>query len=420
MRCHRAHTLLLLACGMCFALLAAAAQTPQPPVVPAKHAEPAAPAAKSRDLTKLTPGQRLCYISAHQAMEWLRRTNRQDGKFVYGLLPDLRVALDGDSFTAQGGAVFALARAARYFGDGPSLAISRQALLTLLLETTLDSRDKSIRYTAAPAHLVNRLSSEGQLVLAIHELPAPGKDLLELADQLCNHLRLQQQPSGALQVTETGDDPKLAARDDALECAGIALQGVLRSQKLQPAAWKLEIVRKERAFSRSCWQQKRSFALAVSHTPAWAEAYLLTQDQGYADDVYAMADWLCSLQYDQGDSVRAAWVGGFRPWHDGQALPLPPDIRSAEAAESLGAACRVARAAGDLPRWQRYSRALEGSLPFLRSLQYTENRMQHFAENYRPALLGGFHASAQDGKLRIDYTHHALSALVLYLEHVVE
>ena len=413
--------LLLLPAGLCLVLLAAAAQTPQPPVVPAKHAEPARPSTgMARDLTKLTAPQRLCYVSAHQAMDWLRRTNRQDGKFVYGFLPDLRAPLDGDSYTAQAGAAYALARAAGYFGDEPSLAISRQALLTLLLETTLDSRDKSIRHMAAPAHLVNRLGGQGQLVLAIHALPAPGKDLLEQADQLCNYLRKQQLDNGALLVTEAGDDPRTASGEGALECAGIALQGVLCSQKLQPALWKLEMARKARAFSHACWQQQKSFTLAVRHTPAWAEAYLLTHEQAYADEVYTMADWLCSLQYDSSDPVRPTWVGGFRSWVDGRPMQFAPDIRSAEAAEALGAACRVARAAGDLPRWQRYSRALEEGVRFLRTLQYTENRMQHFVEEYRPALVGGFHASAQDGKLRIDYTQHALAALVGYLEQAME
>ncbi len=213
------------------------AQDP-PPVVPAKHTEVAG---KMRDLGKLTPQQRLWYLAARQGMDWLRRTNKQDGKFVYGFLPDLRVPLDGDSYTAQAGAAFALARAARFLGDEPSLAISRQALLTLLVETTVDARDREIRHTAAPPQLVNRLASHGQLVLAIHELPGAGQDLLEQADQLCNYLKHQQLPNGALWVTEGGADPKLAAEESALECAGLALQAIVRSQQVRPAPWKLDV-----------------------------------------------------------------------------------------------------------------------------------------------------------------------------------
>jgi hypothetical protein len=54
------------------------------------------------------------------------------------------------------------------------------------------------------------------------------------------------------------------------------------------------------------------------------------------------------------------------------------------------------------------------------SLQYTGQRAEHFVEAYRPSILGAFHASAQDGKLRIDYTQHPLCAMVQYLDAVAE
>ncbi len=146
----------------------------------------------------------------------------------------------------------------------------------------------------------------------------------------------------------------------------------------------------------------------------------MTRESPFAEQVFALADWLCALQYEPGDTVRPSWVGGVRPLVNGQAVQGAPDIRTAEVAECLAHACRVARAADNLPRLQRYTRALEESLRFVQTLQYTEKRAQHFVENYRPALLGAFHASAQDGKMRIDYTQHAVSALVLYLEHVAE
>jgi hypothetical protein len=81
-------------------------------------------------------------------------------------------------------------------------------------------------------------------------------------------------------------------------------------------------------------------------------------------------------------------------------------------------ACRVAREQGDVGRHQRYLETLERSLQFLTTLQYTDANTQHFADWYRPRLAGAFHASHQDGNLRIDYTQHAVAALVGYLEHV--
>ena len=59
-------------------------------------------------------------------------------------------------------------------------------------------------------------------------------------------------------------------------------------------------------------------------------------------------------------------------------------------------------------------------MQFLATLQYTDANTRHFADWYRPTLIGGFYASHQDGNLRIDYTQHAVCALVQYLTYVAE
>jgi hypothetical protein len=59
------------------------------------------------------------------------------------------------------------------------------------------------------------------------------------------------------------------------------------------------------------------------------------------------------------------------------------------------------------------------SLQFVTTLQYTEANTQHFAEMFRPVLVGAFHPSHQDGNLRLDCTQHAVAALSHYVEHVM-
>lgn len=386
-------------------------------VVPAAHT---APASKGRDMTKLPLAQQQLFVTAQRGMNWLRRTNRPDGRFVYGFLPALSTTMEGDDYLAQAGAGFALARAARYFGDDNCTTVARQALLTLLLETTTDAKTPQVRRTAAPPQLVNRLAAHGLLVLAIHELSAPSKDLLDQGDQLAQYLRQQQRTDGLLLIAEAGDDAKAAAAETHLHAAGLALHGIARSQRLRPASWKLDMLRKARACYVPYWKEHKNLPQALSHAPAWAEAYVLTKDQAYADAVFAMNDWLCGLQYQQVDPQRKRWLGGFPTWSGGKAVAQAPDIHSAACAECLAEACRVARAAGDLTRYRRYRRALEQCLMFLTTLQYTPARTRHFVEEFRPAIAGAFHGSHQDGNLRIDYTQHALSALVLYLEHAAD
>ena len=124
--------------------------------------------------------------SAQRATEWLLRCNKPDGRFVYGFSPSLRQPLDEDSYLTQIRAAVALARAARFFGNADANATARQALLTLLLNTTVDPGAKHIRYSVPPSNFVNRPAAAGLLVLAVAELPASpeiGADLI-VADAL--------------------------------------------------------------------------------------------------------------------------------------------------------------------------------------------------------------------------------------------
>jgi hypothetical protein len=408
--------------GLAFLLLfTISASLPAQPVVQASRVVPAdAGMLKPRDASKLPESAQPIFYSAARALDWLKLANKPDGRFVYGFQPSLRVQIDGDNFVSQAGATMALARASRYFRDERGSAIARQAALALLMETTLES-GKPIRYTDAPPSVVNRLAAHGLLISAIHEMQTPGNDLLEKADQLCNYLREQQRADGSLLVLQGTTDVKSGSAEFDAVPAGLALQGIVRSHKLRPAEWKLDSAKKACAYYHAQWQASKSTAIVANHVPAYAEAYLLTKEEAFAESVLVMSDWLVSLQYrNDVDADRKHWIGGFPRVRNGKTETAAPDIWSAQLAVCLAEACRVAKHKGDLPRLQRYERALVMNCHFAMSLQYTPAKTQHFVEPFRPMILGGFHASHQDGNLRIDYTQHPLCAMTQYLDTVVE
>jgi hypothetical protein len=147
---------------------------------------------------------------------------------------------------------------------------------------------------------------------------------------------------------------------------------------------------------------------------------LKTREQPFADAVFEMNDWLCALQHQQPDARHPLWLGGFKNWRDGAEGTEAPEAGSAVYFESLAQACRVARQAGDVRRFQRYREAAQRGLGFLGTVQYIEANTQHFADWYRPVLVGAFHVSHEDGNLRLDHTSRAVAALVQYLEGVAE
>lgn len=383
--------------------------------VPAES--PGTSATNALEPSKLSPLQRQMLLSAQRGADWLFRMNGVKGRFASGYVPALRADLDGDHYLRQAGAALALAQAARVLGEEPYAARATQAILTLLEETAVDPASTDIRSTTLPSIVVNRLGAAATLVLAIHELPAPQADLLDKAEQMCNYIRRQARADGSLCC---GDDvPEKTARDsveDMQAYPGLALYALVRSQKLRPADWKLDVVRKAASYYRPWWQSHKSLEFVPWHIAANAVAYNLTREKSFAEFVFEMSDWVAHLQYDQIDPRRLAWYGGFKRWTDGRTAEDPPQVLSAQYASGLTHGRRVARLVGDAGRQARYGDAVERGLQFLATLQFTDANTQHFADWYRPRLVGGFHASHQDGNLRIDYTQHAVSAFVGYLD----
>ena len=219
--------------------------------------------------------------------------------------------------------------------------------------------------------------------------------------------------SGTFSAAEKVPDPFSATY------AGMALYGLMRSQLHRPAAWKTEAVHKALAYYGPWWRGHKNMQFIPWQTAAYTEAYLRTREQVFADFVNEMNEWLCGLQYARLEPRHPLWFGGFKSWADGQAVESAPQVTSAAYAEALAEACRVAREAGDLPRYRNYSAALERCLQFLATLQYTDANTSHFADWYLPTVRGAYHASHQDGNIRIDYAQHVICAQVQYLNQVV-
>lgn len=383
-----------------------------PPVTPAARPE----RKPARDLARLTPLQQQMYTSARRGASWLARMNGVKGRFVPGWIPSLNTAVEGDDFLRQAGAAYALARASRFLQDEDQAARATHAVLTLLQETT-ESADRKVRHPVMPGAVVNRVAATSLLVLAINELPSPRKELLDQSEQLCEYLRRQQRPDGSLALDQYAGAGKKAADSDAqCQYTGQPLYTLMRSQEFRPAAWKTDVVRKALSHSMKWWREHKDRDSVYWLSAACAEAFLLTKEKAFADAVFEMNDWLCGLQLERLDERHPQWLGGFQNTVAGGA----PDIGSAICAGALAEACRVTRQLGDLTRHERYGAALERGLQFVCTLQYTEGETQHFADWYRPRLVGGFHTTHRDGTIRLDSTQHAVSALVQYLRFVAE
>jgi hypothetical protein len=370
-------------------------------------------AAKPRAGSNLTGFQKDVLLSAQRGADWMYRMQGVNGHFHEGQLPAVARDADGDHYVRQLVATIALARAARSTGEERLAARATQAVLALLDAVKPEENDPASRCVSLPAVLgVNRLGATGLLVVAINELPRPEKDLLERSEQMCNYLRKQARADGSLAYQEGKDE-----MEGANEHPGAALYGLALSQRHRPAEWKTALLKTALPYHRDYWKKHPTMAFVPLMSAAFAETHALTKDKACAAFVFEMNDWLCGLQYLRVEPRKVSWHGGFHGWQNGQAVDSMPTADDAVYAGSLAQACRCARVEGDQERFSRYSESAEHALRFLTTLQYTAETTGHYADWYRPRLLGGFHHSHTDGNLAIEQTSHAVSAMLACLEH---
>lgn len=371
-----------------------------------------------RDLSKLPPIAQQFYLSAQRGSEWLYRANQPTGRFLPGWDPALNQPSDPDHFVKQAAATAALARSARFFKNDGYTVRASQAILTLLAETGPDPRDPTSRCTSVPSSIVNKLSATGMLLTAIHELPNPAPELLDQGEQLARYIVRQQRADGSLMCADLpAGEPDFESTHIA---PGVALTGLMRSQALRPAPWKLDVMRKAVAYYRPWWRDHRQMTFATQMASACAIGFMQSKDRArdivMAEFACELCDWLCTQQVDKLDPTRTQWLGGFA-----EKPGSPPTIASLACTCALIETARVTRQLPDGERFARYRDAASLALQFGATLQYTDANTQHFAMSYRQRfLLGGFFTTHDDGRLRFDGTPQAVAAMTAYLMGILE
>lgn len=364
------------------------------------------------------PAARPVELMARRAADWLAARNRPEGVFSVGFNPALNSACEDEHFLLQVRAAWALARSARVFRQSAYDAKAKQTVLVLLGQTRMDPAQPDARITQLPAASVNRLAAAAGLVLAIHALPEPSTELLTAAEQLAAGLRHAQLDTGLFRVEEAGllvPPGHTSARLEVQRTQGWIIQALVTSYGQAPAPWKLEAAQRALLACRSQWQGQRQMELACSVIPGAVEAYLRTKDRTLAETAFEMAEWLTTLQYPP-DPRAVHWQGGFMSWQEGQPSRTLPTLRSASALAALADACRAAREAGQVQTYERCRAALERGMVFLASLQYAPANCGHFAESYRPLVVGAFRSAPDDGKIRLSEHAEAVEACLRFLE----
>jgi hypothetical protein len=343
--------------------------------------------------------------------------NQAQGRFVYGYIPALRQSMEGDHDLKQALAALALAQAARFAGDDRQAAVASQAVLTLLAATRIEPNDPNCRVPVRSSLTCNRVGFAAVLALAIYELPGADERLLAEAERLCNFIQTRLRPDGSVHYTDgPADVPTQVDPAGVNEYPGIALHAIAVSNRVKPAAWKGEALKRASDHYRAYFKAKPHPMLAATLTPGFAEFHLQSSSPEAAALVFELNDWLIGLQYPPSDPRHALWAGGFRGWSNAQALDTAPGFECGAYLQSLACAHRLTRPAPDPTQAARYRQAVLDAVQFLTGLQYLEANTRHFEDSFRAnTLIGGFYLSPTDGNLRIDATAWGVCGMLRFL-----
>ncbi len=371
------------------------------------------------DLPIITRGM---VLNLQRAKEFLYRMNQPNGRFIYGWVPALNAPLEGDNLLSQAISTYGLARLSRFMMDPKLIARAKQAVLSDLSETYIEPDHAGVRLPLPPSITNNRLGTAGMMIASIGELPDPPADLINKAEELCQWLKRQQQSDGSLRYQDGNalDANKLDPQG-IHRYPGMALFGLMISQRIRPADWKLAMMEKALPFYQKYFNAFPDPEFVAWMTLAYVEAYEQTQKKSYLDWVMQMNDWLQKNQYRDGNT-KAVWEGGFRLARQGKILGGDPSIQSAIYCWSLGECCRAIRSQKepDLERFQQYQSALHLGLQYVNRLQYTTDNTLQFTAKYSSVLSGGYYQSLQDGNLKCENTAFAICAQIRFLDSVAE
>jgi hypothetical protein len=415
---------------------ALAAQPPAPPVLPPAPPVPPGgvaplapplplaapkldvPLAQFEPLTAFPVATQFAVAGAVRGSGWVAKAQQPNGRFVHGYNPALRQPLAGDHDLKQARAALALAQAAKFAGDDKLAATANQAVLTLLAATKVPADAPNCRIPVNASLVCNRVGFAATLALAIYELPAPGAKLLEDAERLCEFLRRALRTDGSVHYTDGATDvPAQVDPAGANEYPGLALQALALSNRLAPAEWKKDAVKRGVTHYHLRFRAHPHPLLAATVLPAAADLYAQTKLNEMASAGFEMGDWLIAQQIGPTDAKLPHGAGGFRAHENGKPTDAQPTASDTGlCVQGLACAFRLSQLAADATREGKYKPALVGAVEFLCGLQFVETNTRHFENTFRAnVLIGGFHHTPTDGTLYTDGTATAITGLLQFL-----
>ena len=327
---------------------------------------------------------------------WLRRNvDPETGRLIYEYYPDEdKYESSGSSEIRLMATSWAMAALQNELG-GEELSPIINNMLDYYLKDMRCDEDKEFGDYCVIDIDGGKIANNAFILLALIEYPVyPGSD--DIKKKLATGLLRQQKDNGAFLTSFISDGE--SGKD---YYPGEAMLALKRYYQETNDSKYLNAVNKAFPYYRDYWRGNRNTAFVPWHTRAYKILYHVTNDKQIAGFIFEMNDWMVKKEQVH-KSLYKDEIGGMPK--------RSPRYSTAVYMEGMNDAYVVALAEKDHKRTKRYKDSVRNGMRFVLLTQYVYGNRYYLPNRMR--AYGGFRYSLIKNNQRIDFTQHAIFAML--------
>ncbi len=333
------------------------------------------------------------------ARDWfVNNTNEDTGMIEYAYYPSKDEYSDDNNHVRQLATIWAVATLRNYFNDKS---------LNDLIYTTLDHYLQYKKCEKDHCYLdidgKTKLGYSAFVILALLEAKEyPNSE--EIREEFARGVLYQQQEDGSYRTYFNSDKMSGEAF-----YPGEAMLAIMKLYKETGDKKYLQSVGNAVPYYMDYWNKSKSILSFIPwHSQAQSLYYEETKDRQVAEFIFKINDYLID-KFQVRESPYKDEIGGFPP--------LKPCFLTQTDAEGTIDAYRVAKLYGDKQREIKYKESLINSFRFIFLSQHIPENSFYLKHPNR--AIGGFRQSLTTNTQRLDFTQHAVLAMLKALENGV-
>lgn len=344
----------------------------------------------------------------HQAIieggDFLVRIQNPDGSYKYKYDAELNSYSSSNNILRHTGVVYSLLLLYEYSGQQKYLDSAKKGINFLLENIEYIDDDTAYVYFNNKA----KLGGAALAVISLAKLETIENtgQYNDIIKDLTNFILFMQEDAGKFQSFYIYNDQFVSPKDSKIY-PGEAMLALVRAYHLFDEERYLESLENAFPFYKLEFVRDPNSNFVIWTPVAFVELYKIMPEEKYANFVFQMEDYISEFQYLENYTIREH-VGGYGP--------ELPSINAGSRTEGISDAYLLAKKLSDQTRTERYQKSMLLASNFLLQLQNSESNVIKYQGP--DDVNGAFYHNFNSSTARIDYTQHAISAMIKTLTYI--